>query len=137
MDCFLDEENRVFYHVWNRKPTSNEFRNGLIKVYENYLTHREQYPILHWLADTRNIGVLSIDDQYWLDKVWNELLFVKAKVKTHAVIIGENVFAKYAMKKFKDQMLKVYEDQNIHLDTFVNKEQAYDWFQAIEKEIAA
>jgi hypothetical protein len=78
------------------------------------------------------MGVVTIDDQGWLQKVWNDMLFIKAGVKSHAVIIGNDVFAKYAMEKFKTSMQELYADKNLRLETFPDKDSAYKWFQSIE-----
>lgn len=59
---------------------------------------------LHWLADTQELSILPLDDQKWLDEVWNDTIFVKAGVRSHAVIVGNDVFARYAMEKFKKTM---------------------------------
>jgi len=40
------------------------------------------------------------------------MLFIKAGVRAHAVIIGADVFAKYAMEKFKTTMQTKYADKN-------------------------
>jgi hypothetical protein len=133
LDCFFDDEAKVVFHVWKRKPKGDEFRSGLTKVYNEYVKHKKSNPVLHWLGDARLMGVLSLEDQSWLDKVWNEMLFVKAGVKTHAVIIGTDIFAKYAMEKFKKSMLAKYADQNLLMETFPDKEAAYKWFKAAEK----
>ena len=133
LECYLDEENGVLIHIWIRKPNSEEFKNGLIKVYETYVSEKGNYQLLHWLGDTRKMGVVSLDDQHWLDNVWNEMLFVKAKVRTHAVIIGDDIFSKYAMEKFRDEMLSQFEEQDIHLETFIDKDGAYEWFKSMEK----
>ena len=133
LDCFFDEEAKVLSHVWKRKPKGDEFRNGLTKVYSEYIKHKKSFPVLHWMGDARLMGVLSLEDQSWLDKVWNEMLFVKAGVKTHAVIIGTDIFAKYAMEKFKKSMLSKYADKDLLMDTFPDKEAAYKWFKASEK----
>jgi hypothetical protein len=69
-------------------------------------------------------------DQKWLDEIWNELLFVQADVKTHAVIIGEDAFAKYVMDKFKNSMNQKYKSKNIILETFKNEAAAYSWFES-------
>src|SRR5688572_19146564 len=112
VECFLDSEARVLYHIWNSKPTSPQFRDGLTKVFHEYQKHKTQFDTpLHWLADTRSMGVLNLDDQGWLQKVWNDMLFNKAGVKSHAVIIGNDVFAKYAMEKFKTSMQELYADK--------------------------
>lgn len=135
LDCFLDEDANVLFHVWKRKPKGDEFRTGLTKVYNEYINLKKDKPVLHWLGDTQLLGVVSIDDQGWLDKVWNEMLFVKAGVKTHAVIIGTDIFAKYAMEKWKKNMQTKYAGQNLLLDTFPTKDEAYHWFKSAEKDL--
>ena len=60
------------------------------------------------------------------------MLFNKAGVKSHAVIIGNDVFAKYAMEKFKNSMQELYADKRLHLETFPDKDAAYQWFKVIE-----
>ncbi len=134
LECFFDEDSMVLFHVWLRKPTSQEFMDGLTSVCNEFINYKNQHgTLLNWLGDTRNVGVLSIEVQGWLEKVWNEMLFVKAGVKIHAVIIGNDVFAKYAMEKFKNNMNTKYAGQNLYLETFVDKEAAYKWFESIGK----
>ena len=134
LECFFDEEAMILFHVWLRKPTSAEFREGLISVCNEFIDYKtKNNKALHWLGDTRNVGVLSIDDQGWLERVWNEMLFVKAGVKNHAVIIGNDVFAKYAMEKFKNNMNTKYAGQNLHLETFADQAAAYKWFESLGK----
>ena len=135
VECYFDGEAHVLFHIWLKRPTSEQFRNGLKRVYDEFLKHKEKHPCIHWLADTRNLGVLSLEDQGWLEKVWNEMLFVKAGVKTHAVIVGNDVFAKYAMEKFKKTMTEKYASQNLHLGTFPTKESAYTWFGEVVKKL--
>jgi hypothetical protein len=138
LECYYDEAANVMFHVWVKKPTSEQLRSGLTRVYNEYTNlKRKKGGDIHWLADTQKIGVISIDDQAWLEKTWNEMLFVKAGVKTHAVIIGNDVFAKYAMEKFKKTMLDRYKDKNLHLATFPSKDEAYEWFKRCESANAA
>jgi hypothetical protein len=135
IDCFFDEDSKVLFHVWKSKPKGDEFRGGLTKVCNQYINLKKTQPVLHWLGDTQLLGVVSIDDQGWLDKVWNEMLFVKAGVKTHAVIIGTDIFAKYAMEKWKLNMQAKYAGQNLMLETFPSKDAAYKWFKSAEAEL--
>lgn len=131
--CHFDEEHKILYHVWLDKIKGDAFRNTLLKILEYYKSLKKEYPILHWLGDTRNLSVLPLTDQKWLDEIWNELLFVDAGVKTHAVIIGEDAFAKYAMEKFKKTMNEKYAQQNIKLETFKDEASAYMWFSELNK----
>lgn len=135
LECFLDTDAKVLFHVWTSKPSNDQFREGLTKVFDQYQLHKKQIAPLHWLGDTRLLGVISIENQGWLERVWNDMLFVKAGVKTHAVIIGTDVFAKYAMEKFKTSMQAKYADKNLHLETFPDKESAYKWFKFVESEL--
>jgi hypothetical protein len=136
LECFLDTDAKVLFHVWNSKPTSQQFRDGLTKVFNEYQKNKAKFsPTLHWLGDTRLMGVVTVDDQGWLSKVWNDMLFGKAGVKTHAVIIGDDVFAKYAMEKFKTAMRQQYADKNLHIETFPDKDSAYKWFKNIEPDL--
>ena len=80
---------------------------------------------------------MPIADQKWLDETWNELLFVDAGVKTHAVIIGDDAFTKYAMEKFKKTMNQKYASKKIILETFKDEEAAYAWFMNLNEKIAA
>ena len=133
LECSFDEGPMVLFHVWLRKPTSAELKEGLTSVHAEFMKYKNEHgKLLNWLGDTRKLGVLSVDDQGWLDKVWNEMLFVKAGVKVHAVIIGADVFSKYAMDKFKNSMLAKH-GEGLHMDTFVDKEAAYKWFESIDK----
>lgn len=137
LECYLDEDAKALFHVWLKKPTSEQLRSGLTRVFDEYNNHKKSftYP-LNWLADTQKIGVITIDDQGWLEKVWNEMLFVKAGVRAHAVIIGNDVFAKYAMDKFKNAMQAKYADKNLHLETFKESKEAFVWFKNIESQAA-
>ncbi|ELR69660.1 hypothetical protein C900_04885 [Fulvivirga imtechensis AK7] len=132
--CHFDEESKVLHHIWKDKAKGDNFRKGLLKVYDTYIALKKDHPGLHWLADTRKLSVLPLADQQWLDDTWNELLFVQAGVKTHAVIIGDDAFAKYAMEKFKNTMNKRYASQQIKLETFVDEREAYDWFKKLNRE---
>lgn len=129
--CYFDEEERIVYHKWLDKAKGEDFRSGLLKVRNEFIKIKKNIPDLHWLGDTQKLSVLPLEDQKWLDEVWNDLLFVKAGVKSHAVIVGNDVFAKYAMEKFKKTMNTKYATQNILLETFKDEKDAYQWFKRL------
>ncbi len=135
--CKFDEENKILYHIWLDKAKGDLFRNSLLKVLDHYKKLKSDHPVLHWLGDTRNLSVLPLDDQKWLDVTWNELLFEEAGVKTHAVIIGDDAFARYAMDKFKNSMNQKYASKNIILETFKDEAAAYSWFKKYNNEASA
>ncbi len=135
--CKFDEDNKILYHIWLDKAKGEAFRNSLLKVLNHYKTLKSDHPVLHWLGDTRNLSVLPLDDQKWMDETWNELLFVDAGVKTHAVIIGDDAFARYAMDKFKNTMNQKYASKNIILETFKDETAAYNWFKKLNNPASA
>ncbi len=133
--CYFDEAENIIYHKWLKPEKGKIFREGLLRVLENFMRLNVDQPGLHWLADTQQLSVLPLEDQQWLNDTWNEALFVKANVKTHAVIVGSDVFARYAMEKFKKSMNLKYASRNICLETFANEEMAYDWFKKLNSRV--
>lgn len=129
--CQFDEEERIVYHKWLDKAKGEDFRSGLTRVCNEFIKLKRDFPDLHWLGDTQQLTVLPLEDQKWLDEVWNDMLFVKAGVKSHAVIVGNDVFSKYAMEKFKKSMNIKYSNKNILLETFKDEKEAYQWFKRL------
>ena len=134
--CYFNEEEKVVFHKWLEKSKGEEFRSALLKVCEEFVKLKKSMPVLHWLGDTRNLSVMPLDDQKWLDEVWNTHLFEKAGVKSHAVIINNDVFVKYAMQKFCQTMGQKYADKQVQLATFTSEEEAYQWFRSLSKKAA-
>ena len=87
------------------------------------------YPRLAWLADTTYLGELDAGTEEWLVSDWEDMLFKKAGVKIHAVILGASIFADYPMEKFKLDAEEKFRSMNVHLGVFSNKEEAYDWIR--------
>jgi hypothetical protein len=57
------------------------------------------------------------------------LLFAKAGVKIHAVILGESIFADYPMENFMRDAEQKFQDYNVHLGVFSSQEEAYSWIK--------
>lgn len=135
--CQFDEENKILRHVWIANAKGDDFRNNLLKILDSYKTLKKDNPILHWLGDTSKLSVMSLADQKWLDETWNELLFVDAGVKTHAVIVSADAFAKYAMEKFNKTMNHKHADNEVISKTFKDEETANEWFREYNKKISS
>ena len=56
-------------------------------------------------------------------------LFKEAKVKIHAVILGDDLYAEYPMEKFKMNAEKKFREQEVWLGVFTDEEEAYDWIR--------
>jgi hypothetical protein len=126
---FIDTEIPVLIHSWLREPSEAEFKAGLIELQKVYLEQKKSYENLKWLADTKLLGQRSYEEEQWLEKVWEQLLFEEAGVKVHAVILGDDIFADYSMEKFKSLAAKKHQEDGVELGVFLNEENAMSWLK--------
>ena len=131
LSCELDDSLPVLRHYWKVQPTGEQFRSQLLNVLEEYKKLKPTYEDLAWLADTTELGELDEETETWLVEVWEDLLFVKAGVKIHAVILGESIFADYPMENFKQDAEQKFHAYNVHLGVFSTKEEAYEWIRGL------
>lgn len=127
--CDLDDSLPVLRHYWKNAPSGEQFKVGLLKILEEYKTLKQSYKGLAWLADTTQLGELDEKTEAWLVEEWEDMLFAKAGVKIHAVILGESIFADYPMENFKSDAEQKFQDYNVHLGVFSSQEEAYTWIK--------
>lgn len=126
--CELDDSLPVLKHRWKKEPTGKHFRETLLLILEHFKEFNKTTEDLAWLADTQLLGELDRETEQWLANTWDDLLFNQAGVKIHAVILGDDLFAEYAMEKFKmDSEEK--RDRDVQLGVFIDEEEAYDWIR--------
>jgi hypothetical protein len=130
--CELDDSLPVLRHTWKKQPTGEQFRSQLLNVLEEYKKLKPTYNDLAWLADTAELGELDEETETWLVDVWEDLLFVKAGVKVHAVLLGESIYADYPMENFKQDAEQKFQAYNVHLGVFSTEEDAYEWIRGLE-----
>ena len=127
--CELDESLPVLKHRWKKAPPGNVFRDNLVKIQQQYVELSKTHSKLAWLADTQLLGEVDEETEKWFSEVWDDLLFDKARVKYHAVILGEDLFDEYPMEKFKMDAEKKFQQQEVQLGVFSDEEEAYDWLR--------
>ena len=127
--CELDDSLPVLRHYWKKAPSGEQFRSNLLKVLEEYKPLSLSFKELAWLADTTELGELDEKTETWLVEEWEDLLFVKADVKIHAVILGESIYADYPMENFKQDAEEKFQTYNVHLGVFSDQEEAYSWIK--------
>ena len=127
--CELDESVPVLRHRWLRKPSGEEFREGLQTILKEYVSLSKVTPGLKWLADTELLGELAPEDEKWLVDVWDDLLFKDAGVKVHAVVLGDDIFADYPMEDFKMSSARKFNEMGVKLEVFTSVEDAYTWLK--------
>ena len=127
--CELDDGLPVLRHRWLSELSGEDFKYNLRRIQEEYIRLKKSYSNLAWLADTELLGELDEQVETWLVNVWEDLLFNKAGVRIHAVILGASIFADYPMEKFKSDAEEKYKLNNIHVGVFSNEKEAYDWIK--------
>lgn len=127
--CELDDSLPVLKHRWKKETPGKIFRDNLVTIQKHYIEFRKSYEHLSWLADTQLLGEVDQETEEWFSNVWDDLLFNKAQVKFHAVILGEDLFAEYPMEKFKLHAEKKHQEHNVQLGVFSDEEEAYDWIR--------
>ncbi|MDX1629180.1 MAG: hypothetical protein R3345_10810 [Fulvivirga sp.] len=128
--CELDESVPLLKHRWLQEPSSHDFKKNLLKILKKYEELKDSYDNLMWLAHTALLGELDEEVEQWLNSTWDALLFKKAGVKVHAVILGSDIFADYPMEKFKHKAEKKFSELGVKLDVFPNEERAYAWLKS-------
>ena len=136
LTCVLDDSVPVLKHRWLCAPPGGEFQKGLLAILEEYKKLKTIYPNLMWLADTELLGELSEEDEGWLTREWDHLLFDEAGVKVHAVILGPDFFADYPMEKFKSSSEKKFQQLGAQLEVFLDEKGAYQWLRDIKQQEA-
>ena len=127
--CELDESLPVLKHRWKKAPSAKIFRENLVKIQQQYIQLAKLHDNLAWLADTQSLGEVDEETEKWFSEVWDGLLFNQAKVKIHAVILGEDLFAEYPMEKFKMDAEEKFKLLGVQLEVFSDEEEAYDWIR--------
>ncbi len=127
--CQLDDELPVLKHRWKGPLPGEMFRQNLLHIAEHYRRLSKTYANLAWLADTELLGEVDEETEKWFDEVWDKLLFEELRVKFHAVILGEDLFAEYPMEKFKLRAAEKFRTHGVQLEVFTDETEAYDWIR--------
>ena len=125
--CELDDSLPVLRHRWKKEVTGEEFRENLLRILDEYRHLKSSYAKLAWLADTTLLGELDEESEVWLVEDWEDLLFVDAGVRIHAVILGSNIFADYPMEQFKKDAEEKFKIFEVEVGVFSNVGEAYRW----------
>ncbi|MES2732568.1 MAG: hypothetical protein V4714_12495 [Bacteroidota bacterium] len=128
ISCYLDDSIPVLTHRWKSHATAEKFRAILIQLSETFKELKQEYPDLTWAGDTTNLGALSLETQGWLKENWTPIL-IEAGVKYHALIVPKDVFAKFAMNKFKDNLTH-HHKKEIILQQFPDEDTANEWLRS-------
>lgn len=127
--CSLDDSLPLLKHRWLKEPSGEQFKTNLYRIQEEYIQLKKSYINLAWMADTELLGELDQDVEKWLVEVWEDLVFIKAGVRIHAVILGVSIFADYPMEKFKIDAEEKFKSKNIRLGVFSDEPEAYSWIK--------
>ncbi len=93
LKIFWDDEARTVIMQWNRFAKDQDFRNGLdegLKLLKNKSTHR-------WLADLRNLGTVTKEDQEWSNNDWYPRA-IRDGIRDMAIIMPQSVLSTMSVK---------------------------------------
>jgi hypothetical protein len=76
------------------------------------------------LADLRNLGVVSQDDQTWSNTDWFPRA-VQGGIRYMAIVVPENVIARWSV----DSIVQRVTEANLTIHYFDNTEQAKEWLR--------
>ncbi len=113
-----DQNENVITMNWKEAVVSEEFREGLNKG----LQCVEENAIKHWLADVRDMGALSNEDQEWSNNEWFPKI-IKAGIKFMAVVISSDIFNQMTVDEI---MTKVPQTNIVHRN-FDDMDKAKEW----------
>ena len=127
--CELDDDVPVLKHRWLQEPPAEDFKFNLLRILDEYTQLKKTYTNLAWLANCELLGELDLEVEEWLVSTWEGLLFDKAGVQVHAVILGASIFADYPMERFKLDAEEKYRTKNLSLGVFSKESEAYAWIR--------
>lgn len=127
--CELDDSLPVLRHRWKHESSGEEFKTNLLRILDEFENLKSSYAMLAWLADTTLLGELDEETEQWLVDEWEDLLFKKAEVRIHAVVLGSNIFADYPMEQFKKDAEQKFDHFHVHLGVFSTMQDAYRWIK--------
>jgi hypothetical protein len=118
-----DLATRTVIMEWKMFVDGEAFRNGLNTGLELLVEKGAS----HWLADLRNLGVITPDDQKWSNEVWFPKAVSKG-IRVMAIVVPKSTIAGMSV----DAIMKKAELNNRTLVThyFDNVFDAREWLRA-------
>jgi hypothetical protein len=88
-----DEESKSLISQWKGGFVGRNLKEGLLAGLAEYKKH---LPNAQWIGDTSEIGVISAEEQDWIDKEWFPA-FLGTGVKFMAVVQPKSALAKLSV----------------------------------------
>ena len=120
LDVFWDDSCQCAKMVWKKFVQGEDFRSGLNKGL-NLIMEKKAY---RWLADLRNMQVLSIADQAWSNENWFPRA-VSGGIRRMAIIYPSSALAKVGVKNIMNKVGEI----NIETAYFDSVEDAKAWLE--------
>jgi hypothetical protein len=89
-----DSEFHGVWAEWLGFAADDEFRRPLMEGYSLFVEKKSG----RWLADTRNLGPMTQEDQEWLNSSWFPLM-IKAGMRAMAIIVPRRVVTQMSVKR--------------------------------------
>jgi hypothetical protein len=113
-----DGDHRCIFAEWKAFATSREFQGALMRVLEAV---RERQ-VVNFVNDTRNLELISDEDQGWLRYTWAPLAAASG-LRRIALVVASHGLSKMAI----ETMLKRRTQPVLQSQTFESLEDAMKW----------
>lgn len=122
-NIYFDEKINAVVMEWNGYATSNEFKQGTELMLNTLIQNRTSKV----LADIKDMVLIGMDDQQWLD---TEFLprAIKFGFKAIAIIKPKNYFNKVAVESISYKIDK----EKLAINFFDNVEEANSWLNEMQ-----
>ena len=94
LSLIWDEETRSLISQWHGGFIGRNLKEGLLAALEEY---KKYLPHAQWIGDTSDIGVISQEDQEWINTYWFPM-FLQTGVKYMAVVQPKSAVAKLSVR---------------------------------------
>lgn len=116
----IKEQNAIVLH-WHENPTSAELKFALNTARDFVKVNN----VTNWVANTAKLGVVSDEDQEWVNNEWFPTL-LKAGIKNMAIVVAQNIFGQMSIEEI---MGTLNAETGFESRYFNNLEEAITWIE--------
>jgi SpoIIAA-like len=120
----FDANVRALVSTVKGSVVSKEFRKTAMDGLELMVTQKATKILLN----IGELGVMSLEDQQWLQKEWNPKA-LEAGLRYQALVIPKDVFGKMAVQRVQNDLKR---NQQITIQYFENEAKALEWLAGID-----
>ncbi|WP_242929291.1 hypothetical protein [Pontibacter vulgaris] len=118
---YIDRDKKLLYSKWLREISSDEYHEGMQKLYELICNNG----LTHWLHDISIQTQHSQEDQKWSSEDF-ALMLIQSGLKYMAIVIPENPTSKQTGEMLRDKSYRIF-GKTVLIEFFDSVETATAW----------